>query len=304
MKFQEKLLEVFQNTELLKSIRTGLFITIVLVLPIYYFGYKDTFNFESLLNPEYGVISFITTLSIIMMTYETKLRAFDITFKVDEDLPTMQDKARKQAQEITDADKTFKKTTTLIAEYNEEQQNMYNEIKTSNEVMRLENKVRSLRLKGKLHRAQSLEATIANIKQNGLVDKNFEPYDIRRVVIIESATLKLPKKKGNTEIAVDPKSFNPIKSFLSSGIRGLGLGVTASMPFIVNESFRTIAIFYLSYLLIISVSMLVQYIVSSYIMQNAYKRSLNRILDIQEILIKKLKGSDSVSVSGNVVVDN
>jgi hypothetical protein len=295
MKFQEKLLEIFQNTELLKSIRTGLFITIVVVLPFYYFGYKDTFEWETLTNAQYGVISLITTLSIIMMTYETKLRAFDITFKVDKDLPKHQEDARKNAQEITQLDKTFKRTTKEVDNYNQSQQNMYNEIKTNNEIMRLENRVRSLRLRGKESKAKSIEKVVANIKENGLVDKHFKPYDVRRIVIIENNTLKLPKKKGNNEISVDPKSFNPFKSIFTSGIRGLGLGVTASMPFIINESFKTIVIFYLSYLLIIAVSMLVQYIVSSYIMQNSYKRSLTRIIDIQELIIKKLKGDDSVS---------
>ena len=289
MKFQDKFLNIVKNEQLLKNIRTGIILTLAVVLPLGYFAYADSLTLEKVLNFEFGALIVIVWATLQMVTKETKTRARDDKYEIDVDLQDLDKVIEGNKKEIIAQDKSLKKTTRWVSHYNKEQQDLYNEILTNDKIYELEQKARDFRLDGKDKKAQLLDKEIEKLKLQPLYDKSFEKYDVKLIANYNTSKFKRKKNKGNSEINVDPTKLNKKMGAVSLFVRAIGIGIFGSIPIMFSESLGTIIAFYLMYMLTLAFTIIVNYLVTSWIMDKLYKPSLKRIVDIQELLLEHLE---------------
>jgi len=72
-------------------------------------------------------------------------------------------------------------------------------------------------------------------------------------------------------------------------IRAAGLGVLSSIPFLMNESAMTIFLFYIAYILTMTVTILSQYVITSYKTTHSHKSALKTIVRLQGLLLTRLR---------------
>ena len=288
-KLQESILDFFSNEKLLKQIRTGAIILILLLIPFFYFGFKDTFTFDALLSWDFGGAVAIITLSILLATIETKSVAFDFTIEIDDDLIPLQDTIQTNGNEIQKLDKTGKRSILWCNKYNKDQQQMYDEIKTNDKINILEKKVLRYTIDSKFKKVNWCEEQIEKLKKNHLVDKKFIPYNIKRIINVDKIGIKINKKKGDHETKSNPKKVSLLSIIFGMPIRAAGLGVLSSIPFLMNESAMTIFLFYIAYILTMTVTILSQYVITSYKTTHSHKSALKTIVRLQGLLLTRLR---------------
>jgi mannose/fructose/N-acetylgalactosamine-specific phosphotransferase system component IID len=147
-----------------------------------------------------------------------------------------------------------------------------------------------LRIKGKEKKAQHYEKEIESLRENPLFDDKFVPYDLRRLINIEQTTIRIEKKKGNPDISKNPKAISWKATTIGAIARGLGIGIFGSIPFVINASIGQVFWFYVSYLFVMVFTVLSQYLLTTYIIDNAYKNGLKTINRMQKELIAHLEG--------------
>src|SRR6056297_1230590 len=231
-----------------------------------------------------------------MVTKETKTRARDDKYEIEEELKDLDKEIEDNKKKIIDKDKSLKQTTRWVSQYNKEQQDLYNEILTNDKIYELEQKARDFRLDGKESKAIALDKEIAKLRLQPLYDKSFEKYDVKLIANYNTSKFKRKKNKGNSEINVDPTKLNKKMGFVSLGVRALGIGVFGSIPIMFSESLGTILAFYLMYSLTLAFTIIVNYLVTTWIMDKLYKPSLKRIVDIQELLLEHLDKQEVIEV--------
>lgn len=285
---QGKLLSFFTNEKLLRVIRSILIAIVIIVLPLLYFGFKDNFSIEALIQIEVGVLVLIVALSVFLATVETKAQCFDLTCEYDDDIPTLHKTIERNSQHIREIDKVGKQSLVWLRKYNKDQQRMYDEELTNEKIEELEKRALSYRVSGKESKAVTLEKEIKKLNKKPLRDKNFEPYSIKRILNVDKNSFKFKKKKGNAEINVNPKKVNFMTQVIGTLFRSSGIGVMGTIPFAVNENIWTVLAFYLGYILIILITIVTQWILTSYVTTHSYKNGLRMIITIQEMLLKSL----------------
>jgi|LGVF01.2.fsa_nt_gb hypothetical protein len=293
---QQAILNFFSNEKLLKQIRTISIILIILIVPIVWFGFKDTITFGSLWTWAFGSIILVITFSVLLATIETKSIAFDYTVELDEDIIPNQSKIEVNSKTINELDKTGKESLLWCNQYNVEQQATYDLIKTNEQIDLYEKRALRHRLNGKDKKAEWYDKQIERLKKEPLTDKKFTPYDVKRIRNVNKIGIKLSKKKGNTEIKSNPKQLNLITILLSMPIRALGLGLLGTIPFVVNESIGTVLLFYIGYLLTMIVTIISQYLITSYKTTHSYKMAQEKIITLQGLLIAHLQPKEKATV--------
>lgn len=296
MKFQDKLLNIIKNEQLLKNIRSGLILALAIVLPLGYFAYAESLSIEKIFNYSFGGLVLLVWFSLQLAGKESKTRAYDDRFVVDDGLTSYKKQIEENKQSIVAKDKSLKDTTRWVSSYNKEQQDLYNEILTNDKIYDLEQRARDFRLDGKEDKAKALENEIERLKANPLVDKSFEKYDVKLIANYNTQSSGRKRKKGNAEINVNPKKTNKTFAFASLLIKSFGIGVLGSIPMVWNKGFVEIVSFYFLYLITLSLTIVVNYLITTYIMDNVYKPSLKRIIDIQELLLEHLDKVESVEI--------
>jgi len=287
-KLQQGILDFFSNEKLLKNIRTGSIILILLLIPFIYFGFKDTFTFNALWSWEFGSAIAVITFSILLATIETKSVAFEFTLEIDDELIPLQDDIIKNGNDIQKIDKNGKRSILWCNEYNKDQQQMYNEIKTNNKIDILEKKVLRYTIDDKPKKVAWCERQIDDLKVNMLVDKKFIPYEIKRIINVDKIGIKINRKKGNSDIKSNPKKVNMVTILLGMPIKAAGLGILSSIPFVMNESKKTIFIFYIGYILTMTITIMTQYLMTAYKTTHSHKSALKSIVRLQGLLLEEL----------------
>lgn len=283
--FQDKLLHWFTDKELLRNIRTATVLALILVLPIWYFAFAESLTLDALFDWKFGAIVIIITISVTLATKESKTRAFDDVMVTNESLQELEETIDNQATKIKKKDPRSKRSIKFMAQYNKDKQESYNELKTNKEIERLERLVLKYRLNGNEDKATYYERRIEHLRKNPLFDKHFEPYDLRNIIMIQKSIGKLPKKKGNTEINQNPKDLNWFVTFVSMVLRSGGVGLFGSIPIMFTESLSDIVLFYLSYLVVLAFTIISQYALTTWKMENKYKNGLETIDLIQTQLL-------------------
>ena len=285
---QQAILDFFGNKKLLKNIRTGAVIILLLLIPIVYFGYRASFTFAALFSWDFGSAIVVITLSIFLATMETKSFAYDITIDLDQEIKDLEIKVESNGDIIRSNDANGKKSVSWCNKYNKDQQKMYDEIKTNDRIAIYEKRALNARVNGNEKRALKYDKLIKNLKKNGLRDKHFKPYNIKRIMGVDRIGVKLAKKKGDNEISSNPKKINFITILLGMPIRALGIGVIGTIPFVWSGSPETVFLFYISYLLAIIITVVSQYLITSYKTTYGYKKSLKTINGLQTLLLQHI----------------
>ena len=292
MKFQDKLLELVKNEQLLKNIRTGAVLLLAILLPLGYFAYAESLTWESIFNIEFGALVIIVWATLQLVTKETKTRARDDRYLSKEEekneFVDLEKEIEQNKKDIIAKDKSLKQTTRWVSQYNKEQQDLYNEILTNDTIYKLEQRARDFRLDGKLKKANALEKDIERLKFNPLVDRTFEKYDVKIIANYNTSKFKRKKNKGNSEINVDPTKMNKKMSVATLLLRSAGIGIFGAIPIVFSESIGTILSFYLIYSITLVFTVITNYLLTTWIMDKVYKPALKRIVDIQELLLENL----------------
>lgn len=277
------------SVEGIKNVRSILIAFIVVFAPLFYFAYAGNFNLETLLSFEIGVISFIVALTAFLANKESKLRGKDNAYEIDETLVKLEDEYENNANEILEKDPKLSTASKEMAEYNKEQQEMYNKIKTDEKIGKLERKVLRNRLNGKEKKATRIEKQIERLKEEPLYDRTFKDYKLDEFVNEErSGVLKKRKKKGNPEVSVEPTKSNPALQGISMLVRGFTGGAVIGVGIMFSEDIGTIIGFYFVYAIIISFTIITGYSISVFKTLNSYKRALQKKIKIQNYLLKRL----------------
>jgi hypothetical protein len=295
-KFQQAILDFFDNKQLLKDIRTGSILLLILLIPLFWFGFKDTLVFNSLWSWSFGSAIVVITLSIYLATTETKTRAYDDRFTLNTELQKIHNDIQDNSVTIKQLDKKIKRSIKWCNEYNKDQQDMYNEIKTNNKIDILEKRAIKYRIRGKEKRATSCDYEIDKLNDNPLIDKRFKPYDIKRLLTIEKRAIKFNKQKGDNEINSNPKHTNIGTILLGMPIRALGVGMFGAVPFIIDESPGEVILFYIAYLLTMAITIITQYLITQYKMEHGFITGLGTIKRLQEMLIEDLQSPPQLDI--------
>jgi hypothetical protein len=231
----------------------------------------------------------MAAVSAHLATKESKTRAYEDAFNFDESLSELYKKKNDNSDTINELDPRMHETIDIINDYNDSQQEKWNEIKTNNTIASLRDKARNYMYKGKRKKAEKIYKEIERIKENGLIDKNFEPYDIRLIVSNTDTSQKLPKKRGNTEIKENPKRTSPTSFITRILFNSLGIGAVGVFAIGFSDSFYDIFVFYLYFLLSIAFIVFINYTITSRKMDVSFRNALKRTIKIQEVIITKLK---------------
>jgi len=293
-KIQQGILDFFGNKKLLKNIRTGAIVLLLFMIPIIYFGYRSSFTFEALLSWDFGSAIVVITLSILLTTVETKSLAYDLTVELDDEIKDIENDVESNSDKIRLLDKTGKKSIKWANHYNKDQQKMYNEIKTNDKIAVYEKRALKLVVNGKDKKAKKYDKLIKGLKKNGLKDKKFKAYDIKRIMGIDRIGIKLTSHKGDNEIKSNPKKTNLGAILLGMPIRASGIGMIGTIPFLWDGTAETVFLFYLSYILAIIITIVSQYLLTSYRTTYGYKTAIKKIKTLQGLLLIELDDKERV----------
>jgi len=292
---QRKLSEFMNNVELLKNIRTLAILLFAIVGPFIYFGFVDQFTISALLRVEVTGIIVLVSFTIIIITKEIKLRAFDdeIEHELNTELKPLLEEVKNNGKDIINNDKRLDKSRYWINEYNQSQQELYNKLKTDNYIHKLERKIVSYNLVGKSNKADKIIKEIERLNKDGLTDTSFKPYKLERLIRLDK--IKHRAKKGDTELSFKPTKINWINTIINTILKSSGVGGMFAVPFLMKEDPMTIFWFYVMYIITITITIITQYLTTRYKTRTRYYQSQSRIKDLQSLLLEFLKGDDLVS---------
>jgi hypothetical protein len=297
---QQRLVEFFTNEKLLKLIRRIGVGIIVIILPLFYFGFKDTFSLDALLTFTYGILMIIVTVSVVLATKETKDASFELTCENDKELPSTHENIESNSRVIRKLDRTGKRQQVWLTDYNREQQATYDLELTNERIEKLEDRAWRYRFAKKEKQAKKIDREIKRLKENPLRDKNFVPYSIKKIMNTDRNKFKFKKKKGNIDIEINPKKLNLKATLFSALIRSSGLGVAGTIPFIINEKTSTVLIFYAGFITLLLITVLTQWILTSYITTHSYKRGKEKVVEIQELMIADLQATKVITTTNTI----
>jgi flagellar basal body-associated protein FliL len=106
---------------------------------------------------------------------------------------------------------------------------------------------------------------------------------------VDKIGIKLNKKKGDSETKSNPKKVNLMSIILGMPIRAASLGILGTIPFMVNESGWTIFYFYIGYILTMIITILSQYIMTSYKTTHSHKSALKKVVLLQGLLLAEIR---------------
>jgi|LGVF01.2.fsa_nt_gb hypothetical protein len=289
---QQSILDFFDNKQLLKNIRSVAVILLLLVIPIWYFGFKDTFTLNGLLSWSFGGAILVITFSIFLATIETKSIAVDTTYELDKEVDSLndlEDELEQNSKDIVALDKTVKHSIRWVAQHNKEQQELYNEILTNERIDKLKQRAIKYRVDDKEKKATYCDLQIEKLNDSKLVDKAFVPYEITRILNIDKQGFKFKKKKGNDEIKSNPKKINIWTILIGMPLRATSASIFGTIPFMINADLKSVFWFYVAYLLILIITIVSQFLLTTYKTQYGHKKALRKIRSLQELLLATLR---------------
>ena len=282
--------DIFTNAKALKNARTTIIVFIVVLAPLFYFGYSDSISIEKLLTFEFGGLSVVVGLSAYITNKETRKRAFENAYDLDAELEKFEQSYQANSDKIQAKDKTMILSTKFIADYNRNQQKAFNKILTEDKIAKLEPIAIKHRINGKEKKANKIEKKIAKLHESFLFDKKFVPYAPQ--LIINANTNKQwnkHKKKGNAEISNDPTKVNPAFQLFSTVARGLTGGLAGTLLITFADPFSTIFWFYLTYFSIMVLTVITGYALTIFQTLGSYKRGLKKKITIQQLLLDHIE---------------
>lgn len=267
MKWQTKIEMFLNNQELLQDIKSVMMLIVSILLPILYFAYSQYFELDGLLNWRFGVLSVFVVVGNIIVFFESSDKAMRDEKTANEDVPLAETETEKAQATLP------KQIDMLIAfnkHYNDREQNNKN-LEFTNEVIRkYEIKILKRKIRGKPY--EKLEAEIDRLRDTPLYNKKYKPVRINNIVSLQK--VKSTEISGDDAFNVNPKTYGFKRFVLKQPLKALSVGSSGMFILGFTESFATIFVFYLVYLLSLAILFALRYKSARDITKTLYVKSL------------------------------
>ena len=251
--FNIKFKEFLNDKELLGDIRTGVAITLALLLPLAWFGLFANIDIYALLNYTVGGLVLFVVASMIISWIEVSIKAKRDEIEDNKELKdTMQSTYDKQLG-LPKIDRVIK----FNNEYNYEKQLNRDMMLNEKEIKILQNKIDHCKIKGKSH--SKYDRKLRRIENNPLVDSTYKPIKVQNIV----NQVGTPKQDvdGNDSITYNPIFDGVLKFLFMQPFKGFGLGGVGSAFLLgMNFGWKTVIVFYIGFILMWLITIIPRYL--------------------------------------------
>lgn len=288
---QEKLFWL-DDPKMWRNIRGAALVIVLLIAPLAYFGIMNNFNINNFLNYEFGGLIIFMTLMNLLSVKESRLRAFEDELDFDNTIIEMEFKIDDNAKLIRP---NLTQGIKVLSAHNQKLQKSYNEQKTNLLIEKKKAKIDKLNIKLAYSRftrtkkyykwrLDRIEKKIAKLNKVPKRDRRFKPYRFDR--LLTSENISKYKRVGDKEVKSNPKKIPLLGAIIKMPIKGftMSLGGMFIMLFIVDDPGALLK-FYLWFIVIISFTIVSQYIITRFKTKTQYKNSLTIKIQLQEVVI-------------------
>lgn len=282
------------NPKIWRNARGGALVIVLLISPLIYFGIVDNLSISNFLNYEFGGLIIYMTIMNLLTVFEVRNRAFEDELDFDNSIVELENTLDRNGTLIR---KDISSGIKVLSEYNSKLQKSYNEQKTNTIIENLRNKQSKLEIrieyaiigKKRLERKfNNIDKKIEKLKNSPKRDRRFKPYRFDR--LLKAENISRYKRVGDNDTKSNPKKVPLLGAIIKMPIKGftMSLGGMFIMLFVVNDPVALLK-FYLWFIIIMSFTVVVQYILTRYKTKIQYKRSLTIKIELQEIILKGQK---------------
>jgi len=269
---RERIDEFLNNETLILDIKSGLVLSVSVLLPMLYFLYSKNFNIGGLLNAAFGILSLFVILGNVMTFFEISDKAIrdehDVNNELVEEEKKTIDKQRSLPKDI-DPIITFNRM------YNTREQQNANKILTDKIIAQLENKITTAKIRNKPY--QKYMDRIELLKQNPMYDKSYKPVELKHIILTESK--KDTQIKGRDAMHINPRMYGFRRFIIKQPLKSLSIGGSGMFILAVSDSFVTILSFYLIYIVSLALLCVFRYPAVRKILRTLYITTLGNKRD-------------------------
>ncbi len=294
-KVEEKLFWL-DDPKMWRNIRGGALAIVLLIAPLAYFGIMDNFNINNFLNYEFGGLIIFMTLMNLLSVFESRLRAFEDELDFDESIIEMEFKIDDNAKLIRP---NLTQGIKVLSTHNIQLQKSYDEQKTNLVIEKKKALIDKLNIKlayARFDRTKryynwrliKINKQIDKLNKVLLHDRRFKPYRFDRLLTAEN--ISKYKRVGDKEVKSNPKKIPIVGAIIKMPVKGftMSLGGMFIMLFVVDDP-GALFKFYLWFIIIISFTIISQYIITRYKTKTQYKNSLTIKIHLQGIVLNGIE---------------
>jgi hypothetical protein len=276
--FSELINDILNNEKLLRDIRTGTAVVGALSLAIIYWAFLENFSFTLLQFQKVLALTFIFTISVMIVRLEFKSRAFVAEIENNEDL-------RRIEKELFEEDVNIQYDEygiEFVGKFNREGQEKANRLKTENIILNLMQKRRDLIRRGRPTNA--LDKKIEHIKAEPEVDTKYKPIRYTDLISKSSRSKNDKDVLDRDNIYYDPVKSGNITGFMATFARSVIPG-SLGIGFLLDEPFINIVLYYLALLIAFAWTISTQYTITRKNTKTRYYETRKNKL----VLIREMK---------------
>lgn len=253
--FSDWLNTVLNNEKLLRDVRTWSAIFVASSLAIIYWAFIQNFSFTNVEITKIAALTFIFTISVMIVRLEFKARAFVAEMESNEDLKGIE-------KELFEEDVNIQYDQygiEFVAKFNKEGQEKANRIKTENTILKLMEKRRELIRRGKP--TSALDLKIEGLQQQPEVDTKFKPLRYTDLISKSSFSKNNKDVLDRDQIYYDPVKQGNLSGFLATFARSIIPG-SLGIGFLLDEPLINIVIYYVALLIAFAWTISTQYMLT------------------------------------------
>jgi len=254
--FLLRLQEALNDTDVLRNIKTVIIFIIAFGVPILYFGFFDSLSLERLFTWRIVVLSILAILLVAVIRIDTKSRAFDDEILTNKVLNDTERNVYIENKKI----KNHLLGHKYVITYNIEQQKLADEMATEKRKNILNQKKAQYEINGKTEDKKY----IAIIKELADLEKHLIRGKYSSISYDDLYSLENKKKDRSSQaranLRYNPKAENAIATITGILTKGATIGGAGALPFVWNAGWKTILIFYGTFLVTIIYTVLKTYI--------------------------------------------
>ena len=254
------------DKELLGDIRTGVAITLALLLPLAWFGLFANIDIYALLNYSVGGLVLFVVASMLISWIEISVKAKRDEIDDNTELSKIIEETYEKQIGLPKIDNVIQ----FNNHYNYEKQLNRDMMLNEKEIKRLQNKIDHCKIKGKSY--SKFDKKLRKIENNPLVDTTYKPIKVENIV----NQVGTPKQDvdGNDSITYNPVSDGFIRFLFMQPFKGFGLGGIGS-AFILGLGYSgwTIFWFYIVFILMWLITVIPRYLRVRFTTSTKYQKT-------------------------------
>lgn len=241
------------DKELLGDIRTGVAITLALLLPLAWFGLFANVDIYALLNYTVGGLVLFVVASLVISWVEISIKAKRDEIEDNTELKELMESTYKKQTSLPKVDNVIKFNNL----YNFEKQVNRDMMLNEREQKRLQNKIDHCKIKGKSYK--KYERKLNRIDKSPMVDTTYKPIKVENIV----NQVGTPRQDvdGNDSIVYNPVKDGFIRFLFMQPFKGFGLGgIGTAFILSLGYSWWTIIVFYVGFILMWLITVIPRYL--------------------------------------------